>query len=127
MNNNNIVQSRHVMAVKNLATSTDYYMNKLGFSRDFSVDGWEFLSLENFRLQLGECPDEIDAGDTNNHSYFANIEVRDIDALYDSFQQAGANISSQPENKSWGLRELLVQSPDGHRMLFIQPIETDQA
>src|SRR5438093_10091013 len=37
-----VVQTRHVLAVNNLSLSARYYMDTLGFKRDFAIDGWEF-------------------------------------------------------------------------------------
>ena len=42
-----VVLTRHVLAVKDLAVEADYYINKLGFDRDFTDrhrDINEFLS-----------------------------------------------------------------------------------
>ncbi len=75
--------TRHVLAVKDLKGSAEHSMNVLGFSRDFAVEGWEFLSRGEFAVMLGECPDEVSARETNNHSYFAHVVVDDVDALYD--------------------------------------------
>ena len=55
-----VVDSRCVLAVRDLKKSTQFYMDVLGFRRDFGdgSDGWSFLSRDNFKLMLGECPDE---------------------------------------------------------------------
>jgi hypothetical protein len=58
-----VIHTRHVLAVKNLAVSARYFREQLGFKRDFTVEGWEFLSLGNFKVMLGECPDEVPAAD----------------------------------------------------------------
>lgn len=50
-------RTRHVLAVKDLAIETAYYLDKLGFERDFTAPGWEFLSFGEFKVMLGECPE----------------------------------------------------------------------
>ncbi|PYR74830.1 MAG: glyoxalase, partial [Acidobacteria bacterium] len=68
-----IVDSRCVLAVRDLRASTRFYMDVLGFKRDFGdgSDGWSFLSRDAFKLMLGECPDEKPANEVGCHSYVA--------------------------------------------------------
>jgi hypothetical protein len=42
-----------VLAVRDLAASKKFYLEKLGFAEDFSVDGWAFLSRGACKLRLG--------------------------------------------------------------------------
>ena len=49
------VDSRGVLAVKDLAKSTQFYTDVLGFRRDpVEARGWSFLSKDAFKLMLGE-------------------------------------------------------------------------
>ena len=117
-----IHSTRHVLAVNDLRAATAYFIDTLGFSRDFSADGWEFLSRGAFKLMLGECPDDLSARETNNHSYFAYVVVEDLDELYADFRWRGALIPHDVEDKPWGMREFGVATPEGHRMMFGQEI-----
>ena len=117
-----IIHTRHVLAVKDLAIETDYYLNKLGFERDFTAPGWEFLSFGDFKVMLGECPDEMTAEETGNHSWYVHALVENVDEIYEEFIERGAQILSKMENKPWGIREFSVLTPDGHRILFGQLI-----
>ena len=74
-----VVHTRHVLAVKDLRVETDYYIDKLGFERDFTAPGWEFLSFGIFKVMLGECADEMTAEETGNHSWFAHALVENVD------------------------------------------------
>ena len=57
-----VLQTRSVLAVRNLAVATDHYVNVLGFTRDpIDAEGWSFLSLGAFKVMLGECPDAMPA------------------------------------------------------------------
>lgn len=112
-----IFASRCVLAVRDLAVSTSYYIDVLGFSRDpIDAEGWSFLTRDSFRVMLGECPDETPAGELGNHSYFAYWNVDDVDALYEEFATRGALVTSRPTDKPWGLREFALRTPDGHRI-----------
>jgi catechol 2,3-dioxygenase-like lactoylglutathione lyase family enzyme len=112
--------TRLILAVRDLRAATDFYVNVLGFSRDFGdeSDGWSWLSRDNVRVGLGECPDTIPAKELGDHSYVAYVNVDDIDSLYTEFVSRGAPIRRPPETKPWGMREFALQTPEGHRMTF---------
>ena len=118
-----VVHTRHVLAVKNLREEADYYIDKLGFDRDFTAPGWEFLSFGDFKVMLGECADEMTAEATGNHSWFAHALIGNVDEVYREFIDRGAEILSHVANKPWGIREFTVKTPDGHRIAFGQLIE----
>jgi uncharacterized glyoxalase superfamily protein PhnB len=112
-----IENSRCVLAVRDLEISTRYYRDVLGFSQEpIDAPGWSFLTRDNFRVMLGECPDEKPASELENHSYFAYWNVDDVDGFYQEIVSRGAIVSSAPANKPWGLREFGLRTPDGHRI-----------
>jgi len=118
-----IINSRCVLAVRDLVISTRYYVDVLGFHKDpINADGWSFLTRDNFRLMLGECRDAQPAGELGDHSYFAYWNVEDIDGFYRELVSRGALVGSAPSNKPWGLREFLLRTPDGHRIMCGQTI-----
>ena len=118
-----VVHTRHVLAVKDLKVEAAYYIDKLGFERDFTAPGWEFLSFGIFKVMLGECSDEMTAEETGNHSWFAHALVQNVDEVYGEFLERGASILSKMENKPWGIREFSIVTPDGHRIGFGEMIE----
>ena len=118
-----VVHTRHVLAVKTLKIETAYYIDKLGFDRDFTAPGWEFLSFGDFKVMLGECADAMTARNTGDHSWFAHALVENVDEVYGEFLERGANILSPISDKPWGIREFTVVTPDGHRIAFGQVIE----
>lgn len=112
-----IVNSRSVLAVRDLAVSTRYYMDVLGFRKDpIDAPGWSFLTRDCFRVMLGECVDAQPAGELGDHSYFAYWNVVGVDELYEEFVTKGALVHAKPANKPWGLREFGLSTPDGHRI-----------
>jgi predicted enzyme related to lactoylglutathione lyase len=118
-----IINSRYVLAVRNLKVSTAYYVDVLGFRKE-SIDapGWSFLTRDTIRLMLGECPDATPAGELGDHSWYAYWGIDGIDDLYQEFQSRGALLTSAPTNKPWGLREFGMSTPDGHRIVCGQTI-----
>lgn len=117
------MNARSVLAVKDLQASVAFYCKHLGFSVDFEVDGWCFVSRDGVRLMLGHCPDEIPAGQLGDHSYFLYIEVDAIDTLHGEFVASGLTSVSAPQSQPWGMRECLVTTPDGHRIMFGQDMD----
>ena len=117
-----MTNSRFVLAVQNLRVSTDFYMNVLGFTRDFGdeSDGWSFLSRGSFRVMIGDCPGIMSAGEVGDHSYFAYISVDNVEELYTEITAKGAKPISTVSTKPWGLREFGIKTPDGHRIMFGQ-------
>ena len=112
-----IVNSRCVLAVRDLKASTRYYTEVLGFSQDpIDAEGWSFLTRDNFRVMLGECPNETPASDLGNHSYFAYWNVEGVDQFFREVVDRGALVTSEPADKPWGLREFGLRTPDGHRI-----------
>lgn len=113
-----LIGSRYVLAVKNLQVSAEFYKTKLGFQTLWADEFWHFLYRDEIRLMLGECADEMAAGETGDHSYFGYVEVNNIDGLYQEFLENGLKPLSPLENKPWGQREFAIRTPDGHRITF---------
>lgn len=115
---------RSVLAVRNLAASTSYYTDVLGFALDpIEAPGWSFVSRDAVHLMLGECPDEVDAGETGNHSWFLHVLTEGVDELHHDLVAKGAEIIVPIGNRSHGHREFVVRTPDGHRIVFGEPLE----
>lgn len=113
-----ILASTFVLAVNNLAASTKFYVEKLGFAIDFQVDGWVFLRRGACRLRLGHCPEAVPMSQMPDHSWFAYLHVDDAAGLYQEYLSAGVEIWHPVADKPWGLREFAIVTPDGHRIVF---------
>lgn len=113
------LRARSVLAVKHLDRATRYFRDVLGFTPDaITSPGWSFLSRDGVHLMLGECPDEMDAEATGNHSWFVHVLVDDVDAYHAEIVARGAEVLSPPADRVYGLRECVVRTPDGHRLVF---------
>jgi uncharacterized glyoxalase superfamily protein PhnB len=120
--NSKITGHRYVLAVQNLEKSAAFYEEKLGFTTDWKIGGWQQLYRDSCYVMLGECPDDRSAFETRNHSYFAYLDVQNIDALYEELQSKGVEIMYPLGDKPWGQREFGICTVDGHRMMFGQTI-----
>jgi catechol 2,3-dioxygenase-like lactoylglutathione lyase family enzyme len=122
-----ILASTFVLAVRDLAASKSFYLERLGFAEDFSVDGWAFLSRGACKLRLGHCPDAMPMSKAQDHSWFAYLHVRDAAGLYEETVKHGVEIWHKLADKPWGMREFAVVTPDGHRIVFGErlPVQPD--
>ncbi|GMN09556.1 hypothetical protein MTsPCn9_15990 [Croceitalea sp. MTPC9] len=119
-----IIKSRYVLAVHDLEKSAKFYSEVLGFDvYKIGDPGWRFAERDGCMLMLGECKDAIPPSELGDHSYFAYIEVDNIDAIYNEFSSKGAQIRHAPEDKPWGMREFPLKTIDGHRITFGQELK----
>lgn len=109
---------RYVLAVKDLERSVCYYEEKLGFTKDWGAHGWQQLHRDRFVVMLGECSDDVEAFETRNHSYFAYVEMQNVDALHQEFAAKGVQIMYPLRSQPWGMREFGICTVDGHRIMF---------
>ena len=117
-----ITNHRYVLAVKDLARSTNYYNHTLGFKPYFEGGGWAFVKRDHCIIMLGECPDSPEARELPNHNYFAYVEVADAQVVYDEFSAKGATLLTKLTPKPWGMKEFALETIDGHRLMFAQEI-----
>ena len=114
---------RFVLAVPDLARSTEYYTTVLRLTIDFAAPGWMFLSRGTFRVMLGECSDAIPPNDLGDHNWYGYITVGDASALFSEYRAAGAEFTQALADKPWGMREFGVRTVDGHRIMFGQELQ----
>ncbi len=113
----------YVLAVRDLAGSVAYFVNVLGFSLDWADgDNWQALKRGEVRLMLGRCLDALPPANLGDHNYFGFFATGDVDALHAEFEARAALILAAPADKPWGWREMAVATPEGHRMMFAQPL-----
>jgi catechol 2,3-dioxygenase-like lactoylglutathione lyase family enzyme len=117
-----ITASTFVLAVNDLDASTKFYCEKLGFSEEFRVEGWSFLSRGACKLRIGHCPDAQPISRCQDHSWFAYLHVRDVSGFYQDVMKQNVEIWHELDDKPWRMREFAVVTPDGHRIVFGEQI-----
>lgn len=117
-----VVNSNPVLAVHDLALSAAWYRDVLGCEvREADPGNWMFCRSGEIDFMLGRCPDVVPASALGDHSYVAYLRVDDVEAFHDRAVDAGAEILKPPTDEPWGMRELGLRSPDGHRFMLAQP------
>jgi predicted enzyme related to lactoylglutathione lyase len=112
-----------VLAVHDLARSTAYWRDVLGWEMKFVDPGyWSFMFRDRVGVHLGECKDAMAPADLGDHSYFGYVVMDDVDAYHGEISARGADVIAPPENKPWGMREMPVRTIDGHRIMFAQEL-----
>jgi len=123
-----ITKPSFVIAVPDLKASSSFYRDVLGFTiRAIPDPGWLFYTCGDCVIMAGECPDAIHPSKLGDHSYFAWLQIDDIDSFYESVRAAGAQICKTIRNEPWGMREFGLVTADGHRIMFGSPISAPAA
>ena len=120
-----ILRNYHVLAVPDIERTARWWIDVMGFRTVMQPEGWHFVGRGQCMIMLGECPDAIDPKDLGDHQYFAYFVVDDLDAYHAEIAPRNPEIRSGPADKPWGMREMAVRTPDGHRVMFGQDLETD--
>lgn len=66
---------------------------------------------------LGHCPRDMRPAELGSHNGFGYLEVDGIDALHAEITARGAS-ATQPTDRPYGMRETVVTTSDGHRIVF---------
>lgn len=120
----NVTQMRFVIAVQDLQKSAAFYRDVLGFSIHAIPDpGFLFYTAGECTIFAGLCPDAMPPAELGDHSYFAYLEIDDIESFFDSVRAKGATISKPMRNEPWGMREFGVVTADGHRIMFASRLQ----
>jgi predicted enzyme related to lactoylglutathione lyase len=119
-----VVKTRFVIAVHDLEKSAAFYRDVIGFEIHAIPDsGFLFYTNGSCTIFAGLCPGSLPPAELGDHSYFAYLEVDDIDSFHDSVRSKGAKISKTLRNEPWGMREFGIVTVDGHRIMFASPNE----
>ena len=116
-----LLASRPVLAVHDLDRSAEWYSRVLG-CEVHRIDGWAFCTSGDVTFMVGHCPDASPAAEIGDHSYVAYLRVDGIEEIHDTARVAGADIIKAPKDEPWGMREMAIRSPDGHRFMLGEPI-----
>jgi catechol 2,3-dioxygenase-like lactoylglutathione lyase family enzyme len=117
-----ITTSTFVLAVTDLERSRAFYRDKLGFVEELRVEGWSFLRRGACRLRIGDCPGIQPMSAHQDHSWFAYLHVTDAKGLFDELRKGGVEIWHPIRDTPWNMREFAIVTPDGHRIVFGEPL-----
>jgi predicted enzyme related to lactoylglutathione lyase len=114
-----IQRGRYVIAVPDLRCSSAYYHDVLDFEvLEIPDPGWRFFRRDNCLIMAGESRESLSPAKLGDHSYFAYLEVDNIDELYAAVKARGAEVAKSVRSEAWGMREFGIRTIDGHRIMF---------
>jgi catechol 2,3-dioxygenase-like lactoylglutathione lyase family enzyme len=100
-----------ILNVRDFAASMDYYVNKLGFKKQ-----WDWGTPPSFGcVGRGNVEIFLSEGGQGRPGTWMSIFMEDVDALFAEYTASGATIRQAPTNMPWGTREMNVEDLDGHR------------
>jgi uncharacterized glyoxalase superfamily protein PhnB len=119
------------LGVRDVNKAADYYTSVLGFECPGGVfegvapgEGgvYAIVRREGIEIHLQIRRRQLFAGERESIEGDAYLFVPDVDALFEEFESNGVRIQRPPEDAPYGLRDFVVEDPEGHRLTFGSPI-----
>jgi catechol 2,3-dioxygenase-like lactoylglutathione lyase family enzyme len=118
-----IIPGAFVLAIPDLDKSAAYFREVLGFRvLWWEATDWRLVERDTVRVMLGHCLNDLPPSDPGPHNWFGYLEVDDINALHAEITARGATCS-EPANRPYGMKEVVVTTVDGHRIVFGQQLK----
>jgi hypothetical protein len=109
-----------VLAVPDFNRTAAYFRDVLGFRILWEeATDWRLVERGGVRVMLGNCPTSTPPSQMGSHNWFGYLSLDDVDALHAELRSRGAQCST-PTNQGYGMREIIVTTIDGHRIVFGQ-------
>jgi catechol 2,3-dioxygenase-like lactoylglutathione lyase family enzyme len=125
------------LTVSDLETSSTFYQEALGFRHIFTMPGpggqpllvhLRWTKYADLLLSLPRdgkaVPEPRGAGVALSFQMLERFDGS-VDALAEQARAGGANILSGPLDQPWNVRELTILDPDGYRLVFTAPLNTN--
>lgn len=121
-----------VLAVRDVAKTTDFYKQLFGFEAAFDSDWYVHLTLpgnEGVNLAILQAGHETipNQDATTAQGMLINIEVDDVDALWERFTAMDLDILLPIRDEAFGQRHFIVKDPNGVMIDLIKPIPPSAA
>jgi len=104
--------STPIFTVAEMSASLRHYESRLGFSVAWVWgDPPSFAAVRRGNVEIFLCEDC-----QGNPQNWVSVFVDDVDRLHEEYLRSGAKILVPPTDHEWGMREMLVEDRDGHRL-----------
>ena len=114
------IQGAPVLHVPDVNAAVGYYRDVLGFTPDFGDDDYAVVWRDNSAIHFVKS----DRRPSGVHLF---QWVRDVDSCYGEVRERGAEITVEPGDRPYGVRDFSVRDPNGVSIIFGQEIEAEQA
>ena len=112
------VQGAPVLHVEDVRATAAFYRDVLGFTWDFGDDRYAVVWRDNSAIHFVR-------GDGNPRGVHLFQWVKDVDACFREIAARGADVSSEPKDQPYGLREFGVRDINGVGIVFGQDVDRD--
>lgn len=114
--------------VADIGASCDFFIDKLGFSVDFTYGDPPFyaqVSRDAARLNLRHVDHPVfdQARRESEDLLSAAITVDNVEQLYPEFQAADVSFHQALRGEPWGAQTFIIKDPDGNLVLFGGPAD----
>ncbi len=110
------IQGCPVLHVRDVRVLASYFRDVLGFCWDFGDESYAVVWRDNSAIHLMKA-----ANDPSGVHLFQWI--RDVDGYHAEIVARGANVTREPGNSPYGLREFTVAAPSGIAIVFGQDVD----
>jgi catechol 2,3-dioxygenase-like lactoylglutathione lyase family enzyme len=111
------------LMVSNLDRSLTYYKDVLGFTEDFRFGNYAGVKIGEVQVHLSQF------GNPNSKPVGAGsmyIFCDEVDDYYREITAKGAKAQNPPKDYEYGMRDFIVEDPDGNFIGFGTPAKKDQ-
>ena len=118
-NPDQFIQGAPVLHVQDVLAAVTYYRDVLGFTSDFGNEDYAIVWRDNSAIHFVKS----DRRPSGVHLF---QWVRDVDACYREVRERGAEITAEPGDRPYEVRDFSVRDPNGISIVFGQDIEAEQ-
>jgi len=112
------VQGAPVLHVADVEATAAFYRDVLGFTWDFNDDAYAVVWRDNSAIHFVR-------GEGSPKGVHLFQWVKDVDAYFKEVVDRGAQVSAEPADQPYGIREFAVRDINGIGIVFGQDIDRD--
>jgi catechol 2,3-dioxygenase-like lactoylglutathione lyase family enzyme len=114
------------LEVSNLDLSAEWYQQALGFRLVYCVPGLVHLRRDRYQDVL-LFPSESGGMDSPGKGVVIQLQAGEVsvDEIAEKARQTGSTEVVGPLEQPWNVREVTARDPDGYRLRFSEPIDTN--
>lgn len=120
-----------VLGVRDVKKAVDYYTHVLGFECPGGIfegavpeEGgvYAVVRRRDIEIHLQIRRRDVFAAEREGIESDTYLFVDDVEALCQEFEARGALILRRPQDEPYGLRDFVIEDPEGHRLVFGTPL-----
>jgi len=118
-----VLTSTPLLLVSDLRRSMDFYLDVLGYREPATFGeppGFAMMHRDGYDLMLQRCRPEDVRPNGKAGAWDVHLRVADVQAERRAIEAAGGKLLSEPETTEYGMIEIVVEDPDGHRVCLGQ-------